>query len=215
MHHLFAFVATYGYAAAFGLIFLESLGIPVPGEGILIVTALLAARTHQLNIALVVATASVAAFVGTGLSYYLGRWAGAPLLARFGDYVGLSAARRRLGQYLFLRQGAKIVFIGRFVAFLRAFEGLLAGANRMPAGRFFLFNALGAVAWTSAVGLGAFYFGRAFVHLSRPFGIAALALAALAFVAAAFYVRAQAEALQAKADAALIGHGPTRLARAV
>ena len=206
MHQLFAFVAAYGYAATFALIFAESLGIPVPGEGILIVTALFAARTHRLNIAGVIATASIAAFVGTGLSYYLGRWAGVALLTRFGHYVGLSAARRRLGQYLFLRHGAEIVFIGRFVAFLRAFEGLLAGANRMPARRFFMFNALGAIAWTNAVGLGAFYFGRAFVHLSRPVGVALLALTALAFVATVLYVRGQEEALQAKADAALAGH---------
>jgi membrane protein DedA with SNARE-associated domain len=205
MHHLFAFVATYGYLAAFGLIFVESLGIPVPGEGILIVTALFAARTHHLNVAGVIATASIAAFVGTGLSYYLGRWAGVVLLTRFGHYIGLSAARQRLGQYLFLRHGAEIVFIGRFIAFMRAFEGLLAGANRMPARWFFVFNALGAVAWTNTVGLGAFYFGRAFVHLSRPFGVAALAVTVLAIIAATVYVRGQEVALQSKADAALNG----------
>jgi membrane protein DedA with SNARE-associated domain len=205
IHHLFAFVAAYGYAAAFVLIFIESVGIPVPGEGILIATALFAARTHRLNVVGVVAIASVAAFLGTSLGYYLGQWAGAPLLARYGDYIGLSAARRRLGQYLFLRQGAKIVFVGRFIAFLRAFEGILAGANRMPARRFFLFNALGAVAWTNCIGLGAYFFGRAFVHLSRPIGLSLLVLAAAAFVAGALYLRSQEEALQTKADAALMG----------
>ena len=123
---------------------------------------------------------------------------------RFGHYIGLSAARRRLGQYLFLRHGAEIVFVGRFIAFLRAFEGLFAGANRMPRRRFFLFNALSAIAWTIAVGLGAFYFGPAFVHLSRPFGVAALILTVLAFVTAAFYLRGQEEALQSNADAALM-----------
>jgi membrane protein DedA with SNARE-associated domain len=205
VHQLFAFVASYGYAAAFGLIFVESVGIPVPGEGILIVTALFAARTHRLNIAGVVATASIAAFLGTSLGYYLGRLAGVPLLARYGEYAGLSPARRRLGQYLFLRHGAEIVFIGRFIAFLRAFEGILAGANRMPARRFFLVNALGAIAWTNCIGLGAYFFGRAFVHLSRPIGLAALALAALTLIATAFYLRGQEEVLQGKADAALSG----------
>jgi membrane protein DedA with SNARE-associated domain len=205
MHHLFAFVATYGYAAAFGLILVESLGIPVPGEAILIATALFAARTHRLNIAGVVATASVAAFLGTSLGYFVGRSVGIPLLTRYGEYVGLSSARRRLGQYLFLRQGAKIVFVGRFVAFLRAFEGLLAGANRMPVRRFLVFNALGAIVWTNCIGLGAYFFGRAFVHVSRPLGLAALALTALAFIATIFYVRGQEAALQRKADAALIG----------
>jgi membrane protein DedA with SNARE-associated domain len=204
LHELLAFVATYGYAATFGLIFIESLGIPAPGEGIMIATAIFAARTHRLDIAGVIATASVAAFLGTSLSYLVGRSVGLSLLTRYGGFVGLSPARRRLGQYLFLRQGAKIVFIGRFIAFLRAFEGLLAGVNRMPPRRFFIFNALGAVAWTNCIGLGAYVFGRAFVHLSRPLGVAALALAALAFIAAVLYVRSQEAVLQEKADAALL-----------
>jgi membrane protein DedA with SNARE-associated domain len=204
LHELFTFVAAYGYAATFVLILVESLGIPAPGEGIMIATAIFAARTHRLDIAGVIATASVAAFLGTSLSYLVGRSVGLTLLTRYGGFIGLSPARRRLGQYLFLRQGAKIVFIGRFIAFLRAFEGLLAGVNRMPPRRFFIFNALGAVAWTNCIGLGAYVFGRAFVHLSRPLGVAALALAALAFIAAVLYVRSQEAVLQEKADAALL-----------
>jgi membrane protein DedA with SNARE-associated domain len=205
IHHLSALAASYGYAAVFGLIFAESVCIPVPGEGILIVAALFAARTHRLEIAGVIATAAVAAFLGTSVGYLLGRSAGLPLLARYGGYVGLSPARRRLGQYLFLRHGAKIILLGRFIAFLRAFEGILAGINRMPFRRFSLFNALGAIAWTSAFGLGAYFFGRAFVHLSRPIGVAALVLGALGLVAGFLYVRSQEEALQREADAAVLG----------
>jgi membrane protein DedA with SNARE-associated domain len=210
IHHLSALVAVYGYVAVFGLIFVESLGVPAPGEGILVVTALFAARTHRLEIAGVITTAAVAAFLGTSLGYLLGRSAGLALIERFGGYVGLSPARRRLGQYLFLRHGAKIVFFGRFIAFLRAFEGILAGANCMPLQRFMLFNFLGAIAWTSSFGLGAYLFGRAFVHLSRPIGVVAVVLAILASIAAILYVRGREEALQREADAALVGsHDPS------
>ncbi len=205
IHHLSAVVAASGYAAVFGLIFAESLGVPAPGEGILVVTALIAARTHRLDIAGVIATAAVAAFLGTSLGYLLGRAAGLPLLARYGGYIGLSPARQRLGQYLFLRHGAKIIFFGRFIAFLRAFEGILAGVNRMPWRRFALFNALGAVAWTTSFGLCAFVFGRAFIHLSRPIGLAAVVLVGLSLIASIFYVRSQEEVLQREADAALLG----------
>ena len=207
MHHLTPLVAEYGYAAVFGLIFIECVGIPVPGESILVVTGLFVARTHRLDIAGVVATAAVAAFVGTSLGYLLGRSAGAPLVARYGGYVGLSPARLRLGQYLFLRHGAKIIFLGRFVAFLCAFEGILAGLNRMPLKKFMLFNALGALAWTSAFGLGAFFFGRAFVHLSRPVGLAAIIVTVLVLVATFFYARSQEETLQREADKALLKPG--------
>src|SRR3984957_4558557 len=196
VHHLSALVAVYGYAAVFGLLFIESFGIPAPGEGILLVPPLSAAHTHRLSIVGVIATAALAAFLGTSLGYLVGRWAGLPLLERYGGYVGLSPARRRLGQYLFLRHGAKIIFFGRFIAFLRAFEGILAGVNHMPLRRFMVFNALGAVAWTTAFGLGAYVFGRAFVHLSRPIGLAALIVTALAVLATILYVRREEEVLQ-------------------
>jgi membrane protein DedA with SNARE-associated domain len=203
MHHLIALVASYGYAVTFVLIFLESLGIPVPGEGILIAAALFAARTQRLEISVVIATASVAAFLGTSIGYLLGRSAGHALIVRFGAYIGFSPARQRLGQYLFVRHGAKIIFFGRFIAILRAFAGILAGANRMPWRRFTLFNALGAVVWTTTITLGAFYFGRAFVHVSRPLGLGLLVVTGLALIAALIYARTQEAALQRVADAAL------------
>ena len=203
MHQLVALVASYGYAVTFALIFLESVGIPVPGEGILIATALFAARTQRLDIAVVVITAATAAFLGSNVGYLLGRSAGHALIQRFGGYVGLTPARQRLGQYLFIRHGAKIIFLGRFIAILRAFAGILAGANQMPWRRFVLFNGLGAVVWTAAIALGAFYFGKAFVHLSRPLGLALLVLTGLGLVAAFLYARSQEAALQRAADAAL------------
>ena len=205
MQHLFALVASYGYAVSFVFLFLESAGIPIPGEGILIATALFAARTQRLEISAVVATASSAAFLGTSTGYLLGRSAGHVLIVRFGSYVGLTPARQRLGQYLFVRHGAKIIFFGRFIAILRAFEGILAGANRMPWQRFLVFNALGAIVWTATISLGAFYFGRAFVHLSRPMGLGLLVVGGISLIAALIYARSREAALQRLADAALAG----------
>jgi membrane protein DedA with SNARE-associated domain len=203
MHQLIPLVASFGYGAVFGLLLIESIGIPVPGEGILIAAALFAARTHRLDIGAIVAAGVLATFLGTSVGYLLGRTAGLPLLARYGRYIGLTAARQRLGQYLFLRHGGKIVFLGRFVAFLRAFEGILAGANRMEWRRFLIFNASGAVAWTSVVSLAAYFFGRAFVHLSKPLGLALILLAVALVVAGFIYVRRAERSLQAKADAAI------------
>jgi membrane protein DedA with SNARE-associated domain len=205
MHHLIALVAAYGYAVTFGLLFIESLGIPVPGEGILIATALFAARTHRLELVAIIATGAAAAFLGTSVGYLLGRSAGHALIVRFGGYIGFSPARQRLGQYLFARHGAKIVLLGRFIAVLRAFEGILAGANQMPWRRFTLFNAVGAAVWVMTIVLGAFYFGRAFVHLSRPLGLGLLVAGGIALIAAFFYARSQEAALQRLADAALLG----------
>ena len=93
--------------------------------------------------------------------------------------------RLKLGQYLFLKHGGKIVFFGRFVAVLRAFAAFLAGVNRYNWEEFFLFNAAGGIVWATIFGLGGFWLGRAFEHYARPVGVAALIAAVIgAFFAA-------------------------------
>jgi membrane protein DedA with SNARE-associated domain len=200
-------VHRYGYLAVFGLILVESIGVPLPGEAVLIAAALFAGHAHALNIFGVVATAAAAAGLGSLVGYGLGRGAGSPLIARYGHFVGLTPARRRLGQFLFLRHGAKIVFFGRFVAILRTFAGLLAGANAMPLGRFAIFNGLGAIAWSSAIGFGAFAFGRTFAHVARPVSLGLLAVTILGVVLSLVVLRSQEKRLQAQADAALLPAG--------
>jgi membrane protein DedA with SNARE-associated domain len=196
-------VAHYGYLAVFGLILIESIGLPLPGEAALIAAALFAGRTHQLDIIAVIATAALAAGLGTAIGYGLGRWAGDPLIDRYGRYVGLTPARRRLGRFLFLQHGAKIVFFGRFVAILRTFAGALAGINAMPQRRFAMFNVLGAAIWSLVIGGGAYAFGRAFAHMARPLGLSMLALTVLAVILGLAILRGQEKRLQTLADAAL------------
>src|SRR6266576_2861241 len=122
---------------------LESAGVPLPGETILVAAALLAAATNQIDIAVVVAAAAAGAIVGDGIGYTIGRRFGMPLLRKYGRYIRLDENRLLIGRYLFFRYGNAVVFFGRFIAVLRMFAALLAGANSMPAGRFFFFNVAG------------------------------------------------------------------------
>jgi hypothetical protein len=62
-------------------------------------------------------------------------------------------------QYVFARHGAKVVFLGRFVAVLRALAALLAGINYMGWRRFLFFNASGGVVWAGGYGLAPYVFG--------------------------------------------------------
>ncbi|MGA0601119.1 DedA family protein [Caulobacter sp. KR2-114] len=196
-------VARYGYLTIFALIFVESVGIPLPGEAVLVAGALYAARTHRLDPLAIVAVATLAASSGSMLGYGLGRWIGEPVLQRFGRFIGLTEGRQRIGRYLFLRHGATIVFWGRFLAILRTFAGLLAGMNEMGWRRFALFNALGAALWAATVTTAAYVFGRAFAHLAGPASLALGAAAVVAVcVALVWGLRREAD-LQRKADAVL------------
>ncbi len=200
IHHL---IATWGYAAVFAVIALESAGLPLPGETTLVAAALLAAGGQDLHIGGIVAAAAAGAVAGDNLGYLVGRRFGLPLLERHGARIGLTPTRLRIGRYLFREHGGTIVVVGRFVALLRAVTAVLAGANAMPWGRFVIFNGIGAVAWASVVGFAAYGFGDAALHAPLPFRIASVALAVGLVVGGGLWIRAQEARLAAAADAAL------------
>src|SRR4051812_23126754 len=105
-------VAEYGYWAVFGLVMLESSGIPLPGETALISAAIYAGTTHRIDPSLVIMAAGAGAILGDNVGFWVGREFGLSLLVRYGCYLHLDAPHLRLGQYLFLRHGGKIVFFG-------------------------------------------------------------------------------------------------------
>lgn len=179
LHHI---VTQYGYAAVFVIVMLESAGVPMPGETILVSAAAFAGHRHELDIGYIIAAAAGGAILGDNVGFWVGREFGTTLLTRWGDRIGLDARKRKLGQYLFSRHGGKIVFFGRFVALLRAFAALLAGVNRLPPGRFFLFNAAGGIVWATLFGTGGYLLGESIRRIAGPFGWAALIVAAICAV---------------------------------
>lgn len=202
-----ALLSTWGYGLILGVVALESAGVPLPGETVLVSAAVYAGTTHELAIAGVIVAAAAGAILGDNIGFWVGREAGPPILARFGHLVGLDPRRQRLGQYLFQRYGGSIVFFGRFVAFLRAFAALLAGANRLDPIRFFLFNAAGGIAWATIFGLGGYALGASFHRIAGPFGIAMLALALVALVFGWRFYRLHEERLLAEAERAMNARG--------
>lgn len=201
-HEIAQLVRAYGPWAVGGVVALECLGVPVPGESVVVGAALLAAAGHGPPIALVVGAAAVGASIGGHLGHLIGARFGYPLLVRYGPRLGLTAGRLRLGRYLFREHGAAIVFLGRFVAILRAFAGLLAGASGMPWQRFLVANAAGAVVWATTYGYGAFLIGDEARRLSGPLGIALGGAAVAALATVALLIHRHAGRLQQAADRA-------------
>jgi membrane protein DedA with SNARE-associated domain len=154
---------------------LESAGVPLPGETILVAGALLA-TTNQIDIAIIVAAAATGAIVGDGIGYTVGRRFGTPFLRKYGRYIRLDDNRLLIGRYLFFRYGNAVVFLGRFVAVLRMFAALLAGANSMPAGRFFFFNVTGGLCWACLFGFGAYAIGTEMLKVSKTLSLVSLGL---------------------------------------
>jgi membrane protein DedA with SNARE-associated domain len=179
----------YGYPALGLLIALECLGLPLPGETLLIGAALFAIHTHQINIHLVVLAAALGAIVGQLSGYAIGYTFGYRILRRHGARVGLTRSRLALGRLLFRQHGVKVVVISRFVALLRQLAGLLAGATRMPLARFMTANVIGSVLWAGLYGYGAAALGETLKRVAGPIALALGIAAAIAIVAGIVFIR--------------------------
>ncbi len=196
-------IGQYGYGAVALAIGIESVGIPFPGETTLLAAAVYAGTTHRLSIAWVIVAAAAGAVIGDNIGFWIGREFGYPILLRYGRYVRISERRIKLGQYLFLKHGGKVVFFGRFVAVLRALAAFLAGANRMTWRRFLIFNAAGGIIWTVAYGTGAYYLGEQVQRVLGPVGIGMLAVAAVLMIGGFFVLRHHERQLEEKASRAI------------
>jgi membrane protein DedA with SNARE-associated domain len=203
---LISLIPTYGPWIIFGVVALESAGVPLPGETILVSAALLAATTAQINVVVVVLAAATGAIVGDGLGYMVGRRLGLPFLRRYGRYIRLDEDRLLIGRYLFFRYGNAVVFFGRFIAVLRMFAALLAGANSMPAGRFFFFNITGGVCWACLFGFGAYAVGAEIYKISGTLSMISLGLFIAAGYALSIFIRRNEVALRRRAELALSDH---------
>ena len=160
-------LGAYGYVGVGLIVALESMGLPLPGETVLLAAAAYAGAGGPLHIAGVIGSASAGAILGDTAGYWLGRFGGLPLLERYGQYIWLSRPKLARAQAYFERHGGKTVFFGRFVAFLRIFAALLAGVGGMPYGRFLTYNVLGGVCWAVIMGSLGYTLGRNLPLLER------------------------------------------------
>jgi phosphatidylglycerol lysyltransferase len=143
-------VERFGYLIVFLGVAIESLGVPVPGETVLIVGAVLAAQGH-LQAPAVAAVAAAGAIIGDNTGYLIGHRWGRRLISVRGIRRIYDPRRVAVAERFFQRHGWTAVFFGRFIAILRIFAGPLAGMHHMPWTHFLLANAGGAVVWVAAV----------------------------------------------------------------
>jgi len=199
-YELTQLISHYGYWVVMLFVGVESIGIPFPGETMLLAAAIYAGTTQELDISLVIAAASAGAVIGDNIGYWFGREFGYELLLRFGRYIHFDQRKMKLGMYLFQKHGGKVVFFGRFVAVLRAFAALLAGINQMDWRRFLLFNIAGGVTWSTLLGLAGYNLGKEARHLLGKAGIVILVVVAALLVVAFIAIRRNERRLEEEAE---------------
>lgn len=140
---------------------LESLGIPLPGEIILVSSALLASQHGEIDPFVLGACASAGAIIGDSIGYAIGRKGGRPLLAWLGKKFPkhFSEGHIATAERSFQKWGMWAVFFGRFVALLRIFAGPLAGVLHMPYWKFLIANVFGGILWAGGTTAVIYYVG--------------------------------------------------------
>ncbi len=169
------------YLIVGGVVGLESMGIPLPGEITLVSASLLTVKGVGSPWGVSIACA-LGAIIGDSIGYTIGHRGGRPMLARLGrrfpKHLGPPQVDR--AETMFARWGVWAVFFGRFVALLRILAGPMAGALRVPYRKFLLANASGGVVWAFGTVWAIYWVGEAAERWLKGFSWGALVLAVVA-----------------------------------
>lgn len=173
-NYLFQMIQDYGnwvYGILFLIIFVET-GLVVmpllPGDSLLFAAGTFCAgvtneagETAQLNLVLVLALLIIAAIVGDGLNYYLGKKIGLKVLTW--KIKGRPLVKQKFidqTHEFYEKHGSKTIIIARFVPIVRTFAPFVAGIGTMPYSKFLRFNVIGGLAWVIGLTLTGYFFGN-------------------------------------------------------
>ena len=131
----------YGYWAVLLVVAGDGVFPLLPGETAIVAAAVLAAN-GALSLPLVILAGAAGAVIGDSCAYWIGRAGGGPI-KRFVTRVRRADAPRARPSGWCSRQGAALVFVGRFLPGIRIAINLSCGAGQMAYPRFLFFDPLG------------------------------------------------------------------------
>ncbi|CAM5245448.1 DedA family protein [Streptomyces aurantiogriseus] len=190
------------YALVGVVIGLESLGIPLPGEIILVSSALLASQHGEIDPLILGTCATAGAVIGDSIGYAIGRKGGRPMLAWLGKKFPrhFSEGHIATAERSFEKWGMWAVFFGRFIALLRIFAGPLAGVLRMPYWKFFIANILGGILWAGGTTAVIYYVGVVAESWLKRFSWLGLVVAVLIGLTSMLVLKRKAKKMQGAAQ---------------
>jgi membrane protein DedA with SNARE-associated domain len=185
LHELLPHIPHYGYVLVFIVAFLNNLGLPLPGETILLGAGFVLGKTGD-SLWPPVAAGTAACFLGGICAFWFGRRLGQGGLKKI-RWLHLTPERLRWPEQFFNRHGAKTVFIARFIfLFPPVVVNLLAGLSKLPWRTYLFYNLTGSAAYAIIYILLGYYFGKQWQHLKAWFGPTSLYLMLAALIVIVF-----------------------------
>ncbi len=161
----------YGYLVLFLIVFAENVGLPVPGETMVLAAGMLASRPDaSLTVLGVILVTIAAAVLGDNLGFWLGRRWARGRIERGGRFLFLTPKALAVVEGYFQHYGSLTVFFARFVTGLRVVAALAAGTSTMPWPRFLAANSGGAIVWATCMTLLGFFGGHSWQTLHKWLG---------------------------------------------
>ncbi|WP_418114798.1 DedA family protein [Vibrio scophthalmi] len=149
----------YGYLALVISIFLEGVGVPMPGQSLMIAASILASR-GVMNLPTVMIVSWLACFIGNSCGYLLGYYFEGWL-----DKKGyISGSKMQKLQAAIQKYGPICLVISRFIEGMKQFMPLACGIAKMPRHEFLWGNALATTIWVAVFSL---LSNVAFAHLHQ------------------------------------------------
>ncbi len=138
----------YGYLALIVSIFLEGIGIPMPGQSLMIAASIISSE-HVMNLSLVMIVSWLSCFFGNTCGYLIGYnfegWL---------DKKGyISGPKMQKLQSTIQKYGPACLVVSRFVEGMKQFMPLACGIAKMPRKEFLLGNALATTIWVAVFSL--------------------------------------------------------------
>jgi membrane protein DedA with SNARE-associated domain len=140
-----------GYPLIVLLMAIESSFVPLPSE-LVIPFAAHYAQTHgQMTVTGVVIAGAIGSWLGATAMYWGSRWAGRPLVLRYGKLFWIPPAKVELAERWSSEFGNFGVFASRFIPVVRHLIGIPAGIVRLNYLTYSLYTLVGSAAWCAVL----------------------------------------------------------------
>ncbi len=188
---LVATITHLGYLGIFGLMFLESIILPLPSELIMPLSGFVSAR-GGLALPGVFAAGFAGELVGALPWYFLGRSLGEGRvhgwLSRHGQWLLLRRTEIDRARRWFSGRRALAVLLARLAPGVHPLIGVPAGAARMGFTRFLFLSAIGVALWVGGLAWAGYLLGRNFQVIGEYLKPIGLGLGALALLGVAWFL---------------------------
>jgi len=136
-----------GYPLIVLLMAIESSIVPLPSELIIPPAILAAQKSGNMTLPGIVIAGAIGSWIGATAMYWISRWAGRPLVLRYGKFFWIPPAKVEQAERWSAAFGSYGIFASRLLPVVRHLIGIPAGIVRLNYVKFSIFTLLGSALW--------------------------------------------------------------------